>query len=234
MRRLKREWGRCWQQTECLLYLLSVRCVGWSNLFCYTFLSNTCPLFIHLIINFLSLFKSICQYFFSSPPTQQNITASSLHNTCCWVYALMSHRSVLWVTANCSWQVSSDCNCQAPVVTEFLISGNDSEMLIEVFAKSLYISICSQYIIMPNLFNIYSFQDHWISALQTLELSLEEVVHIRWEARSVTDHRQILAIARSYLLFSPSLIQVRAVSCWAGCASSGQQPQGWRGAWQGD
>ena len=28
-------------------------------------------------------------------------------------------------------------------------------------------------------FNIYRFQDHWISALQTLELSLEEVVHIR-------------------------------------------------------
>ena len=28
-------------------------------------------------------------------------------------------------------------------------------------------------------FNIYQFQYHWISALQTLELSLEEVVHIR-------------------------------------------------------
>ena len=67
---------------------------------------------------------------------------------------------------------------------------------------------------MPNLSNIfflfllyfwylyfYWFQDHWISALQTLELSLEEVVHIRWASRSVTDHRQILAIPRSYLLF---------------------------------
>ena len=27
------------------------------------------------------------------------------------------------------------------------------------------------------------FQDHWINALQTLELSLEEVVHIRWGGR---------------------------------------------------